>query len=310
MDTEAAEVAERRGVDWSAQPLGREPDAKIARRLGVSRERVRQERSARGIPVFEAGDDPPITENVERSEGFARVPAGLPPAIVLSALLELGLGRLAEVTGKGRTWVRRELGFVSPRALFSVAEALGSCSPAEVERVGAGVVLADLLVGICPDGDAFAGTGAADLLSRVRAAWETMAEANGLTAERSVVPREELAAAEATWPGAIGTGRTPGDAVRSAVLHAMRVPDQFGVDTQIARVLGIPVKGWAKSRLRPGAIDAMVALCVARGWILAYAPDPISGEDERWIAGDPAAFGIPELLSKPARKARRGVARA
>jgi len=287
----------RRGsaIDWSAVPLGRAPDAELARQLGVTRELVRQARAARGIPVFEAGDDPPITENVELSDGFARVSAGLPPAIVLSVLLELGLGGLADVTGKGRTWVRRELGFVSPRALFSLAEALGEGDPTRVDRVGASRILADLVVGVCPNGDAFAGAGATTLLARVRAAWSTMAEAADLLGARSVVPREELLQAEATWPGAVGTGRTPGDAVRSAVLHAMRVPDQFGVDTQVARVLGIPVKGWAKSRVKPGAIDAMLVLCAQRGWILAYVPDPISGEDERWIAGDPTAFGIPAL---------------
>ena len=37
-------------VDWSAQPLGRVPDAEIARQLGMHRESVRQRRVAKGIP--------------------------------------------------------------------------------------------------------------------------------------------------------------------------------------------------------------------------------------------------------------------
>ncbi len=38
---------------WDDQPLGIAPDAVIARAMGVSRERVRQVRSARGIPRYQ-----------------------------------------------------------------------------------------------------------------------------------------------------------------------------------------------------------------------------------------------------------------
>lgn len=42
----------RAPIDWDAQPLGQTTDDAIARRLGCSRERVRQVRTARGIPRY------------------------------------------------------------------------------------------------------------------------------------------------------------------------------------------------------------------------------------------------------------------
>lgn len=45
------------GSKWDDQPLGTVPDAVIARTTGVSRERVRQVRSARGIPRYQKISD-------------------------------------------------------------------------------------------------------------------------------------------------------------------------------------------------------------------------------------------------------------
>lgn len=43
-------MTRRSSIDWDAQPLGVVRDIELARRLGVSRERVRQVRAARQIP--------------------------------------------------------------------------------------------------------------------------------------------------------------------------------------------------------------------------------------------------------------------
>lgn len=41
-----------KGIDWDAQPLGKEPDARIAGRLKVAPNTVLQARRVRGIPAF------------------------------------------------------------------------------------------------------------------------------------------------------------------------------------------------------------------------------------------------------------------
>jgi hypothetical protein len=43
-------------IDWNTLPLGRLPDAEIARRLGVSRQWVARHRVARGIPPCATGE--------------------------------------------------------------------------------------------------------------------------------------------------------------------------------------------------------------------------------------------------------------
>jgi hypothetical protein len=47
-------MGHRPSIDWSAVPLGREPDAVIAAQLGVSDSAVQQQRSKRGIPSHHA----------------------------------------------------------------------------------------------------------------------------------------------------------------------------------------------------------------------------------------------------------------
>lgn len=42
----------RKGIDWDSQPLGREPDVEIARRLGVCKALVGRCRKSRGIARF------------------------------------------------------------------------------------------------------------------------------------------------------------------------------------------------------------------------------------------------------------------
>lgn len=44
----------KNSIDWDKQPLGQVPDTKLARELGVTRQRIEQIRKARGIPSFRA----------------------------------------------------------------------------------------------------------------------------------------------------------------------------------------------------------------------------------------------------------------
>lgn len=284
------EATSRTPIDWSAQPLGKEPDAAIAKRLGVSRELVRQHRVSAGVGRHEAEEQIPVEwtgsgflarydSDIGRPTSVVVGPSG-PPGPALALLLGLPPSALAEATGKSRSWLRRELSFCSPRGLFSLAEAVCSMSDDRRER---------LVVGVAADGTAFASWGAKDVTHR--AAFDVREpHLDALT--REDVTREEMDAAVPDWTDAAGGGSTPGEAVRSAVLVALRLPDAYGVEARIARALEVSPRAWAKARHSPGAIDAVVGLCRPRGWVLAYAPR----WSRPWIAGSVGSLGLGEVL--------------
>lgn len=77
-----------RGIVWDDQPLGREPDRAIARRLGVNRTTVARARRARGVRAF--GAEPNGT------------PVDLPP--VAAPQLEEWIAGTGEANGEWQRW--------------------------------------------------------------------------------------------------------------------------------------------------------------------------------------------------------------
>lgn len=63
----------RKFIDWDEQPLGEMTDAAIAKKTGVTRENVRQQRAKRGIPSCWDKSECTIIEMVGRQYGYLRV---------------------------------------------------------------------------------------------------------------------------------------------------------------------------------------------------------------------------------------------
>lgn len=80
-------------IDWDIQPLGEMTDAEIARQLKVSRERVRQVRSKRGIPKYVEPDPEWLEELGTRFDAEIARENGIATSTVSRQRAKLGIDR-------------------------------------------------------------------------------------------------------------------------------------------------------------------------------------------------------------------------
>lgn len=82
-------------IDWDAQPLGMEPDTRIAKRLGVGRNQVRIERARRKIPPWRSNGSLPyhLTAHVGENTYESVESFGLNPSRVVRTILDNVFGQ-------------------------------------------------------------------------------------------------------------------------------------------------------------------------------------------------------------------------
>ncbi len=114
-------------IDWSAQPLGQCSDAELGRRLGVTREAVRQARQRRGVSVYVAPEPVWHRELGQRSDTDIARDHGLAVPRVYQTRYRLGIERFPSTR---IDWSRVALG---DKPDHEVAADLG-CLVADVSR--------------------------------------------------------------------------------------------------------------------------------------------------------------------------------
>lgn len=105
-------MAAARGINWDRHPLGRVPDAVLARRLGVGRSAVQGARSVRGIP--------PVGKSARRGINWDVQPLGIctdreiadalgvSPRLVAKVRTHRGISVPENTTRPGTTKARKE----------------------------------------------------------------------------------------------------------------------------------------------------------------------------------------------------------
>jgi hypothetical protein len=274
----------RQPIDWTAVEFGQESDSALAKRLGVSRQRVAQKRIEHGVAVYQAQAKAAVAL-VPDAMGVVRSGLELSPAAALLALLP----QSPEELGLGPDGAARYLRMTSPRALFDLADEVIELLP-ETSRIRS-----RLLVGY----------GAAGGIASMRAAplvrLAMASQRRRRPAMEAALPgpawRLEMArrVQAITWEGALGIRSTPGQALREACLLAAQIPRTYkreadgaelpiyGAEKPIAEALGLSPNAWDKLAHKPLAIGAVLQVCVDHGWTLWYAPGRAA--EERWIEG-------------------------